>query len=342
MKPIFASLVFLVVLSVGSLQPASASLAANATSETQSLAVDPIAALTIPGRSAARLATPVKLPLERTLPGPITDWVLLTANGGWGQEYILKLQPLDAKGFRYAQRAGRASQKMKAWWLLANRRTGQGLALMIAYMGNWTFEAAPRGENVVVRLATAPSGLQPFATIQGLPIPGALMADFTGHWDYGAQPITRFIREKLLRDLGEQWPPVQYNTWYDTYEKFTQEQVIREARSAAAVGCELFTVDAGWFGQGLDADWIQSLGDWQINRARLPGGLEAVGDEVRRLGMKFGLWFEIECANPSSRVAQAHPDWFLTDPQGRRTVEGGGLRGAAAFAVRLFHIEPVF
>jgi hypothetical protein len=40
--------------------------------------VDPIAGLDRPGRSAQRLAMPVGLPVERILPGPITDWVLLT------------------------------------------------------------------------------------------------------------------------------------------------------------------------------------------------------------------------------------------------------------------------
>ncbi|MGA2617835.1 MAG: alpha-galactosidase [Thermoguttaceae bacterium] len=278
---------------------------------------DPIAAAD-GGQSRQRLATPVRVPLERTLPGPITDWVLLTARGDWGHEYELKTEPLPADGVRCATRSGRACMPMKAWWVLANRRSGQGLAIMLAYMGNWTFQAAPRGGAVVVRLATAPSGLQPFATIGGLPIPGALVAEFSGHWDYGTQPIVRFIRERLLRDLGPGWPPVQYNNWYDGEGKMTQGQLFAAARAAAGVGCELFTVDAGWYGAGIDSDWSAALGDWEVNRQRLPGGLEAVAAEARRLGMKFGLWFEIECAHPSSRLAKAHPDWFLVDGRGRR------------------------
>ena len=107
---------------------------------------------------------------------------------------------------------------------------------MLAYMGNWTIEIVPQGDKVAVRLDTSPPGLKPFMTIQDLSIPGALVAEFTGHWDYGAQPIVRFIREKLLRDLGPQWPLVQYNNWYDVKEKFTELHVIEAARAAAAVG----------------------------------------------------------------------------------------------------------
>jgi alpha-galactosidase len=111
---------------------------------------------------------------------------------------------------------------------------------------------------------------------------------------------------------------VQYNTWYDDSEKISSPKIFAAAKVAADLGAELFTIDAGWYGDGASIDWSKALGDWRVNRARLPGGLEEVAAEVRRLGMRFGLWFEIECADPSSPLAKAHPDWFLTDRQGKR------------------------
>lgn len=279
---------------------------------------DPIAELPIAGESRERLATPVRLPFRRELPGPISDWVLMTAEGRWHNEYRpMKVRPVPATGFRYAQRSGRACTGMKAWWMLANRKTGQGLALSLAYMGNWTYEVIPQGQVTVVRLTTSPADLQPITTVNGLPIPGALMAEFTGHWDYGAQPITRFIREKLLRDLGDSWPIVQYNNWYHSWGKVTQKALLDSVEPAAAVGCELFTIDAGWYGKGLDASWETALGDWEVNPDRFPDGIEVVADAVRKAGMKFGLWFEIECAHPDSRLAKTHPDWFLVDSKGK-------------------------
>jgi alpha-galactosidase len=280
--------------------------------------VDPIAQLKIPGKSAQRMATPVSLPFERTLPGPVTDWALMAVDGQGHREYYLKFFNLDSTGYRYAQRRGRASNGMKPMWVLVNTRTGKGLALMLAYMGNWTFEVEPKEGKTVVRLATTPAKLPPFMKVKGLPVPGALIAEFTGHWDYGTQPLVRFIREKLLREQGPEWPPVQYNTWYDLYDKLSQERLVDAAKVAKEAGCELFTIDAGWFGEGMDARWSETLGDWQVNRTRLPAGLEAVSSAVHNLGMKFGLWFEIECAAPSSRLAKEHPDWFLTDYQGVR------------------------
>ena len=48
---------------------------------------------------------------------------------------------------------------------------------------------------------------------------------------------------------------------------------------------------------------------------RRPGGLaqglHPLVDEVKRLGMDFGLWVEPEMVNEDSDLARAHPDWVL-------------------------------
>ena len=96
-------------------------------------------------------------------------------------------------------------------WLLVIRQVVthlDSLALMLAYMGNWTLDIAPRGQDVSVRLTTAPIELKPFATIQGLPIPGALVSEFA--FELGLSPDVRvlsraevvvFLRERLF-ELG--------------------------------------------------------------------------------------------------------------------------------------------
>ena len=82
----------------------------------------------------------------------------------------------------------------------------------------------------------------------------------------------------------------------------------RWPRRAADLGVEVFVIDAGWYGS--QQDWSRALGDWTVNPDRLPNGIEPVAGEVRRLGMKFGMWIEIEHASRHSEVARQHPDWF--------------------------------
>lgn len=264
------------------------------------------------------LAWPVELPFEKTLPGPVTDYEAMSSNSEFCREYLLDVSRLGPDGFKLECKKGRSGSGHKPWLMARNVKTKRGLAISLAYSGNWRIEISPQGENTLFRAATLPESLKPFKTVSGMPIPGALVAEFTGHWDNGAQPITRFIRAKLLRKLGDDWPWVQYNTWYERPHKkrhlLSEERLFKSVRRAAELGCELFVIDAGWYGQeGESAGWNEVLGDWYVNRERLPNGIEPIAEEVRKLGMKFGMWVEIECAHPSSPVGKTHPQWYLRD-----------------------------
>ena len=263
------------------------------------------------------LAWPVNLPFEKILPGTFSNYEVMRYSSEFCHEYLFDISRLSSEGLKMECKKGRSGSGHKPWLMVRNVKTQRGLAISLAYSGNWRIEVLPQGEDTLFRAATLPESLKPFKAVNGLPIPGALVAEFEGPWDNGAQPITRFIRAKLLRNLGDDWPWVQYNTWYERphgkRHLLSEEGLIKSARLAAKLGCELFVIDAGWYGQDASADWNESLGDWYVNRQRLPNGIEPVAEEVRKLGMKFGMWIEIECANPNSPVGRAHPDWFLRD-----------------------------
>jgi len=263
-------------------------------------------------------ASPVELPFEKVLPGPVTDYEVMRSSSEFCHEYLFDVLRLGPEGFKMECNKGRSGSGYKPWLMVRNVKTQRGLAISLAYSGNWRIEILPKRESTLFRAATLPETLKPFETINSLLIPGALVAEFTGHWDNGAQPITRFIRDRLLRNLGDDWPWVQYNTWYERphgkRHLLSEEGLIKSARLAAKLGCELFVIDAGWYGQNdASADWNEALGDWRVNRQRLPNGIEPIAAEVRRLSMKFGMWVEIECAHPNSPVGKAHSEWFLRD-----------------------------
>ncbi|MBE7559578.1 alpha-galactosidase [bacterium] len=286
-----------------------------------------------PAGTVTRPASPVSLPYEKVLPGRMADYEIMTASGAWGKEYLLSTRRLSDAGFRFVENKGRSAATLKPWLMLRNLRTGQGVAVLLAYSGNWKMEVQPRNGKTVLRVDTSPSALPPFTEVGGLPIPGALVVEFRGDWDDGARPIARFIRDRLRRNLGPDWPPVQYNTWYDVYDNINEARLLETVRVAAELGCELFTIDAGWFGSG--ERWSRALGQWDVNRHRLPGGLQTIAAEARRRGMKFGLWIEIECAAPTAPVVRDHPDWVLMhngQPLSRRTALDFGHPQARAWA----------
>ncbi|MGY0019665.1 alpha-galactosidase [Streptomyces sp. cg35] len=111
--------------------------------------------------------------------------------------------------------------------------------------------------------------------------------------------------------------PVVYNSWEATGWDVTPEGQRALAERAAALGVELFVVDDGWFGRRTSDR--AGLGDWHPNPERFPQGLGPLVTEVRRLGMRFGLWVEPEMTNPDSDLYRAHPDWVLHMPHRRRT-----------------------
>ena len=105
--------------------------------------------------------------------------------------------------------------------------------------------------------------------------------------------------------------PVLYNSWEGCMFDFNRGRLLDLASRAKKLGCELFVLDDGWFGARNNDK--AGLGDYAVNRRKLPGGLKALADRVNALGMEFGLWFEPEAVNPDSDLYRAHPDWALTD-----------------------------
>ena len=105
--------------------------------------------------------------------------------------------------------------------------------------------------------------------------------------------------------------PVLFNNWEGCMFDFNRSRLVDLAGRAKKLGCELFVLDDGWFGKRNDD--TAGLGDYEVNKKKLPGGLKALSDRINAMGMEFGLWFEPEAVNPDSDLYRAHPDWALTD-----------------------------
>ena len=111
--------------------------------------------------------------------------------------------------------------------------------------------------------------------------------------------------------------PVVLNNWEATYFDFDHDRIVGIARRAKALGVELFVLDDGWFGRRDRDD--SSLGDWVVDRRKLPGGIEALVRDVKAEGLQFGLWIEPEMVNADSDLFRAHPDWAIGVPGRART-----------------------
>lgn len=128
----------------------------------------------------------------------------------------------------------------------------------------------------------------------------------------------RAIRENLIHDpLRGKRRPILINNWEATEADFDGEKLLEIARAAAPLGMDLFVMDDGWFGKRDDD--TSGLGDWYVNKKKLPGGLEALVPRIKELGMSFGIWIEPEMVSEDSDLYRAHPDWALGVPGRPRT-----------------------
>jgi alpha-galactosidase len=125
-------------------------------------------------------------------------------------------------------------------------------------------------------------------------------------------------RERLARGTWRDAPrPVLLNNWEATHFDFDEAKLLEMATAARDLGVELFVLDDGWFDQRDSDD--SSLGDWFVDRRKLPNGLDGLAAKVEALGMRFGLWIEPEMVSERSRLFAEHPDWAIGVPGRPRT-----------------------
>lgn len=106
--------------------------------------------------------------------------------------------------------------------------------------------------------------------------------------------IHRWARRYGLRGGGTERPTL-LNSWEGVYFTFTEKVLHGMMKRAADLGIELFVLDDGWFGNRFPRnDARTGLGDWQVNRAKLPHGLEGLIRHAEELGIRFGIWVEPE------------------------------------------------
>ena len=145
----------------------------------------------------------------------------------------------------------------------------------------------------------------------GITLPGAILAYSHSGAAHASRCMHRYLRHHVLPH-GQETRRTLLNSWegvhFDVHESTLREMIQRTAE----LGVELFVLDDGWFGKRDDD--TSSLGDWEPDVAKLPGGLQPLCDFARSCGIDFGLWMEPEMVCPRSNLYTAHPEWAIRLP----------------------------
>ncbi len=109
------------------------------------------------------------------------------------------------------------------------------------------------------------------------------------------------------------------NNWESTGCDFDEALLADLIGEAKDLGVDIFLLDDGWFGNKYPRnDDHTSLGDWDVNRQKLPHGISYLTEQTDSVGIGFGLWIEPEMVSPKSVLAETHPEWIMRFP-GRDT-----------------------
>lgn len=204
---------------------------------------------------------------------------------------------------------------------VAQEMSGEVLMGTIACTGNWRYTLEVDNIGALRVLAGFnPSGSQyQLPAGQVFKTPDFIFTLSSTGTGKGSRDLQAWALHHQLRD-GLKPRMSLLNNWENTYFFFDQEKLAALMKEAATLGVDLFLLDDGWFGNeghARNGD-TAGLGDWEVNRKKLPGGVPALCDAADEAGVKFGIWIEPEMVNPKSDLFEKHPDWAITLP-GRET-----------------------
>lgn len=150
-----------------------------------------------------------------------------------------------------------------------------------------------------------------------LALPNVHLGFFKGGPETGTNELRKYIYDHVCPRYQNKpvLPPVSYDSWYGIGNEGNFEILKTQAKHAAELGVEVFCVDCNWVPGGFP-DGVGNLD--HIDLERFPDGLEPLAKYVRSLGMKFGMWIEIERAIEGTQIVREHPEWWVPVPHPRR------------------------
>ncbi len=258
------------------------------------------------------------------LPDDEYEWIQFS--GAWGRERHVKTRMLQ-QGIQSVGSARGASGHFHNPFVMLKRPTadefqGEVMGFSLIYSGNFLAQA----EVDTFKVTRMMMGINPFGFSwclkpgEEFQTPEAVMVYSAEGMNAMSQVFHRLYRTRLARGYWrDRERPVLLNNWEATYFDFTEEKLLKIARNAKEDGVELFVLDDGWFSTRCTE--TSGLGDWWANTDRLPDGIKGLSEKIEALGMKFGLWFELEMANKDSELYRNHPDWIIHTP-GRHESHG--------------------
>ncbi len=244
---------------------------------------------------------------------------LTTFDGSWIAETHAHTRPIGPGTVGVSSTTGSSSNRHNPGVIVAEATVGEDHGRVhgfnLVYSGNHatTVERSPSG---LLRIAGGinPQALSwPLAPGEELETPEAVLCFSDEGLNGLSDRMHRFVNRHVIPQRYRETPrPVVYNSWEAVSFDVTERRLLKQAKRTADLGMELFVIDDGWFTRRDDD--TAGLGDYTVDTAKFPNGLNAFVSRLSDLGLAAGIWVEPEMVSEDSDLYRTHPDWALRLP----------------------------
>jgi len=240
------------------------------------------------------------------------EYEVYTQYNNWLSESMGAWQPL-VTSISASVGSTRSTQDATPFMVIWNKQQNRGVVIHILPNCAWEMKVSRIGfANKISRILVELGPIDYNMNLEVKPgeeikLPQIICYETANRVDFDCYKLHNYMHTNYPR----REMPTVYNTWLYRFTDFTPELLMEQAKIAAEMGIEYFIIDAGWFGRD-GVRWFNAVGDWSENPVGAFGGnMKGFAEEIRKLGLKFGLWVEIERASAQSLSVKEHPEYYL-------------------------------
>ncbi|MBI2844839.1 MAG: alpha-galactosidase [Armatimonadetes bacterium] len=195
------------------------------------------------------------------------------------------------------------------FFIVRNMMNGEYYIAHLAWTANWrmefTNEQNPSSPDAGLSFRIGPRSANALRVIdpgETITSPSVHLGRVKGDFDSAVQAMHDHIRRFVLPTR----PPERSHLIQYVVGGSSETNIRNSIDVAAAVGAELFIIDAGWW---------DIYGEWTPSPARFPNGIGPLVNYAHSRGLLFGLYAEVEGGRGNwdqSEVYSQHPTWFYT------------------------------
>ncbi len=201
--------------------------------------------------------------------------------------------------------------------LLRNNIMGQITFVQLGYSGGYRFhvdlDATPERERSLISLEAELDSVRPLLVLapgESYTAPELHIGQIMGDLDDAVCEMHDHIRRSVLNRPEADPSALYVGAGMGAEHDMLVPTTFSYMKQFADMGAEIFIIDAGWAcPPDRRINWAGYNGTNHPNPERYPNGIGEVRDECHKLGMKFGLWVEIERLGELCDAYREHPEW---------------------------------